>query len=1024
MRTMVRFGLRSPPRGLALFSLVLTYIVASVGHTARADWKDDIGYTQLVQELTDLSIPPPTGAGIVVTQVEAEEPDTSNYRPNPSNAEFTYPPLAKTFVYKTTTETGISGHATTVGTYLYGNTTSIAPGVATVNCWEASDWVYNGLKLLTTPAPVVEDGDVANFSWIGSLGPNSYDAEALKRLDFQINRDDFVATVAMNNGSSTTLPNLLGQGYNTISVGLSNGNHTHGTTTLDGTSRMKPDIVAPASYTSYATPIVGAAAAMLLEPAKAMSADAAHSQTIKAILMAGATKTSGAGGLAGAWSHTQTQPLDATYGAGQLNVDRSYHILTAGQQAASGSQLVNPTGWDFGTYSGSLPGFYFFDVSADTTLTELSAVLTWNAAVSRSGSTYTTTLANLDLSLYSVSGFDVGALVDQSISAVDNVELISLTDLAPGRYALSVSGGTDEASYGLAWFADSPDVTWIGAGSTTWSTVTGSTNWKKTLNGMSADYTDGYSVTFNDSAMRTAIEISASDVAPANVTFTNTDKDFTVTGEYGIVGAGASVTKLGRGTVTIGTVNAYGGKTTVEAGTLVLQGRTKAMSPVLDGSGANIIGGLLMLDYSGEDSPAATVDTLMKASYDPKGENHFDIGKFISTAADNDYGLGWKDDTTAEQITVAYTLYGDATLDGVVNLADLGFLGDNYGATTGATWAMGDFNYDGMVNLTDLGLIGDHWNQGIVLITPVPEPSSVAMLAWLAALVGVWTIGRRRNFGRPVSERDAEPGAARRRVVPSLTGRKTPCRPRPVDSETTETAVARRSTGLPAIPRCVIYLVMRRGVARRMLSYSPAPDGQQSENPHKMCGIVGYIGPRNAAEFLVVGLRRLEYRGYDSAGVATITPDGELAVVKAAGRIDRLEARLTQQPAAGQVGIGHTRWATHGAPSDVNAHPHVGGDNAVAVVHNGVIENFQGLKLRLAKEGYEFKSATDSEVIAHLVDSCLKRRPPVADMAAADYQPLVDAVQAALRSFTERMDWRSFSGSGPRSSSPPVWAAR
>ncbi len=163
-----------------------------------------------------------------------------------------------------------------------------------------------------------------------------------------------------------------------------------------------------------------------------------------------------------------------------------------------------------------------------------------------------------------------------------------------------------------------------------------------------------------------------------------------------------------------------------------------------------------------------------------------------------------------------------------------------------------------------------------------------------------------------------------------------------------------------------------------------------------MCGIVGYIGPRDAAEFLVVGLRRLEYRGYDSSGVATITPEGALAVVKTAGRIERLETLLSQSPALGRIGIGHTRWATHGAPSDINAHPHMGGDNALAVVHNGVIENFQALKQRLQSEGYKFQSATDTEVIAHLIDSCLKRQPPAADMAAVDYQPLVGAVQAAL----------------------------
>lgn len=163
-----------------------------------------------------------------------------------------------------------------------------------------------------------------------------------------------------------------------------------------------------------------------------------------------------------------------------------------------------------------------------------------------------------------------------------------------------------------------------------------------------------------------------------------------------------------------------------------------------------------------------------------------------------------------------------------------------------------------------------------------------------------------------------------------------------------------------------------------------------------MCGIVGYIGPRDATEFLVAGLRRLEYRGYDSSGVATITPEGQFAIVKSVGRIDRLASRLAATPAPGRIGIGHTRWATHGAPSDANAHPHVGGNGTLALVHNGVIENFQALKRRLQSEGYEFKSATDSEVIAHLIDSCLKRQGPTADMVAADYQPLVAAVQAAL----------------------------
>jgi glucosamine--fructose-6-phosphate aminotransferase (isomerizing) len=133
-----------------------------------------------------------------------------------------------------------------------------------------------------------------------------------------------------------------------------------------------------------------------------------------------------------------------------------------------------------------------------------------------------------------------------------------------------------------------------------------------------------------------------------------------------------------------------------------------------------------------------------------------------------------------------------------------------------------------------------------------------------------------------------------------------------------------------------------------------------------MCGIVGYVGRKEAAPILVDGLRRLEYRGYDSAGLATLS-HGRLVVRKRAGRIADLAKYLQSHPAMGHTGISHTRWATHGPATDANAHPHVGGDNAVAVVHNGVIENYAALKRQLLDEGVLFKSDTDTEVIAQLI---------------------------------------------------------
>src|SRR3954469_12639137 len=137
-----------------------------------------------------------------------------------------------------------------------------------------------------------------------------------------------------------------------------------------------------------------------------------------------------------------------------------------------------------------------------------------------------------------------------------------------------------------------------------------------------------------------------------------------------------------------------------------------------------------------------------------------------------------------------------------------------------------------------------------------------------------------------------------------------------------------------------------------------------------MCGIVGMLGREPVAVQLVDALKRLEYRGYDSAGVATLE-DGHLTRRRAEGKLRNLENRLQQEPLKGLIGIGHTRWATHGRPSENNAHPHA--TDRLAVVHNGIIENFRELREALEKKGAVFKTQTDTEIVLHLVDNLLQQ---------------------------------------------------
>ena len=360
----------------------------------------------------------------------------------------------KTFTNKSiTTGTAISSHATHVATNFYGNTTSLISGNCPLDVYYVNDWLAaKSINLGSNSNPVIETRAVQNHSWVAdSTGiTNAQATETNKRLDFAIDRDGFVCVVGTDNNGTTVLPQLLCQSYHTISVGLDNGGHSAGFTTVDGSGRIKPDIVGPSAapeyQTSWTTPMVASAAALLVGRLPALAAPD-KPRVVKALLLATATKIP-------AWANTATRPLDLKYGAGILNINHAYNALRAGRAAASNTTMLNSRGWAAETVSSASTKTYFFTIAAGAPSTPFSAALTWHRVVTKSGfNTWNAALANLNLRLYRATGFTVGALVAESLSSVDNVELVYQPALTPGTYALVVENisSTTATPYAIAW---------------------------------------------------------------------------------------------------------------------------------------------------------------------------------------------------------------------------------------------------------------------------------------------------------------------------------------------------------------------------------------------------------------------------------------------------------------------------------------------------------------------------------------------------------------------------------------------
>ena len=463
----------APVLGLLLFAGL-----ACCAALARAQsYQDEMGYTSLANRL---GASMPTGAGITATLVEASISGTNSYMPDAI--------AGKTFIDQT--GSGVSSwHANDVADNLLG-TGGAAPGISTINVYEADNWLQAGfLNEGQSAAPNPESANnprVVNCSWAGNNDSDASNNDALRRLDYVIDRDNLFVAVAVDNGSGPLLKPLLANAYNAIAVGLSNGVSSYGPTLSgggagDGPGRSKPDIVAPSYETSFATPWVTGAAAALLQVAGQSPgyADAnSHTEVIKAILMAGASKDAFT-----TWTRTPTAPLDPQFGTGQLNIDRSYQILTAGEQAPNGTTPVAATGWDWCSLSGgTTTRTYYFNVLPGQAQ-DFSAILTWNRQIalstSTSPATLTPSLANLDLKLFQNS--PNGTLVDSSVSTVDNVQQVFQRALPAGQYALQVTtSGSLSATwnYGLAWQLSAEPV-WNGSGSSrNW---TNDANWGGTM---------------------------------------------------------------------------------------------------------------------------------------------------------------------------------------------------------------------------------------------------------------------------------------------------------------------------------------------------------------------------------------------------------------------------------------------------------------------------------------------------------------------------------------------------------------
>jgi hypothetical protein len=430
-------------------------VMRAFGGAPGVPLRESIGVLRLKQQAGSST---PTGRGIPAGHVEGQWGD---YLPNANDPTF----RGVSFVPRSGPSVG-NVHTTCTAKVIYGRN-GLAPGIDEVYCYAANHWLgAGGLRTGSSQPPKADGRRLFSHSWIGESDGSAIDA--LRRVDYLVDREDVLIVAGVDNGAHSRVPALLASAYNAIAVGVADGTSSGGYTRVEGMGRCKPEIVAPTSTTSGATPVVAAMVARLLEAAdrRGDASRAPRAEVIKAVLLAGALKPKG-------WAPEPGKPLDEHLGAGIVRVDRSYKVLMAGPSEPD--VIASMRGWAFDSLK---PGDRrTYDLEFATAVDDLSLVLVWHRRIDGRRATHLLTghpiwlntprLANLDLRLVRVDadasdhGVTDGALTPElpmeSSSAIDNVEHVFAQRLPAGRWRIEVTrrdDGLDEAwDYAVAWFA-------------------------------------------------------------------------------------------------------------------------------------------------------------------------------------------------------------------------------------------------------------------------------------------------------------------------------------------------------------------------------------------------------------------------------------------------------------------------------------------------------------------------------------------------------------------------------------------